>query len=61
MIPNQTTKLHHELLMKKNMLVELCARNYIMSNGVINGANGIFENYRKMSSKSFIWIKFQNH
>jgi hypothetical protein len=60
MIPNQTIKLHHELLKKNKMLVELCARNYIMLNGLINGANGIFEDYKKMSSKLFIWIKFQN-
>jgi hypothetical protein len=47
MIPNQTIKLHHELLTKKNMLVELSIGNYIMSNGLINDANGIFEDYRK--------------
>jgi len=45
MIPSQTTRLHHELLVKKNMLVELCARNYIKSNGLVNNANGTFQDY----------------
>lgn len=45
MIPNQTTRLQHELLAKKNMLVELCARNYIKSNGFVNIANGPFQDY----------------
>ncbi len=45
MIPSQTTRLHHELLVKKNMLVELCARSYIKSNGLVNGANGPFQDY----------------
>jgi hypothetical protein len=31
--------------MKKNMLVELCARNYIKSNGVVNVANETFQDY----------------
>jgi len=57
-IPNQTIGLHHELLMNKYMIVELCARNDITSNGFVNGVNRIFEYYIKMSSNLFIWINF---
>jgi hypothetical protein len=47
MIPSQTINLHHELLVKKNMLIKLCAGNYATSNGLINGAYGIFKYYTK--------------
>jgi len=42
------------------MLVELCVVNYETSNGLINGANGIFQDYTKVISKYLIWIQFQN-
>jgi hypothetical protein len=61
MIPSQKTCLHCELLVKINLLVKLCARNYATSDGLINGANGIFKDYIETStSKSFIWIYFEN-
>jgi hypothetical protein len=34
-------------LVKKNMLIELCAGNYATSNGLINGPYGIFKDYTK--------------
>jgi hypothetical protein len=43
-IPSQTIGLHHELLIKKNMLVEFCARNYATLDGFINGIR-IFKDY----------------
>jgi hypothetical protein len=42
------------------MLVELCARNYETSDGLVNGANGIFEDFTKIISNSFVWIHFHN-
>jgi hypothetical protein len=42
------------------MLVELCARNYETSDGLVNGANGIFEDFIESISKSFVWIHFHN-
>jgi len=33
------------------MLVELCARNYETSNGLVNDANGIFEDFTQTISK----------
>jgi len=42
------------------MLVELCARNHVTLNGIINGAYGIFQDYTKTFSKPFIWINFPN-
>ncbi len=44
-LPSQTTGLHYEILVKKQLLVELCARNYETSNGLVNGVNGIFEDF----------------
>jgi hypothetical protein len=36
---------HHELLFLKNMLMELCASNYATLNGIVNGADGTFQDY----------------
>jgi hypothetical protein len=33
---------------KKNMLVELCAGNYATHDGLVNGANGIFQGSTKV-------------
>jgi hypothetical protein len=41
--PNFTIKLHLKFRVKKNMLVELCAGNYSTHDGLVNGANGIFQ------------------
>lgn len=47
MIPSQIVGLHYELLIKWNMLIELCVRNHITSyglvDGLVNGANEIFK------------------
>jgi hypothetical protein len=59
-LPSQTTGLHYEILVKKQLLVELCARNYETSNGLVNGANGIFEDFIESILKSFLWIHFHN-
>jgi len=57
MISSRKTYLHCELLVKINLSVKLCARNYATSDGIVNGANGIFKDYIETStSKSFIWI-----
>jgi hypothetical protein len=39
------------------MLVELCASNYSTNNGLVNGANGIFQ---ASNSQAVIWILFNN-
>jgi hypothetical protein len=36
------------------MLVELCAWNYETSNGLVNGVDGIFEDFTETISKSFV-------
>jgi hypothetical protein len=41
------------------MLVELCVGNYIKSNGLVNGTNGIFEGSTTYYEKTNIWIMFQ--
>jgi hypothetical protein len=60
MLPFHINSLHHELLLKKNMLVELCASNYATSDGLINGANGTFQEYIENNPKPLIWIHFYN-
>jgi hypothetical protein len=46
MLPFHTSGFHHELFFKKYMFVELCVRNYATLNGLVNGANGAFEDYK---------------
>lgn len=45
---------------KKNMLVELCVGNYIISNDLVNSANKPFENYKRSFPKLLTWINFHN-
>jgi hypothetical protein len=59
-LPNETSELHIELLLKKNILVELCVGNYSTLDGLINGANGMFQDYIKVFNKQLIWIDFEN-
>ncbi len=42
------------------MLMELCVRNYATLKGLVNGANGSFEDYIKNNVKPLIWIYFHN-
>jgi len=43
------------------MLVELCVCNYATSNGLTNGANGIFKVSKIYCEKTIIWMIFQNY
>lgn len=40
--PHKTVGLHKILRLEPNMLVELCAGNYCIEDGLVNGAEGIF-------------------
>jgi hypothetical protein len=58
---NFATRLHLEIQVKKNMLVELCAINYATHDGLVNGAYGIFQGLIKVfNSQEVIWILFNN-
>jgi hypothetical protein len=46
---------------KKEMLVELCAGNYVTSNGFVNGVNGTFKTSTTYCEKTIIWIMFHNY
>jgi hypothetical protein len=59
--PNFTAILHSEIQVKKNMLVKLCVGNYSTHDGLVNGANGIFQASSKLhNSQEVIWILFNN-
>ncbi len=45
---------------KNKMLVELRVNNYATLDGIVNGANGTFQNYIKKNPKPLIWIHFHN-
>jgi hypothetical protein len=53
-LPSQIIDLHCEIFVKKKMSMELCAWNYEILDGLVNGAivNGILEDYIKFVSKS---------
>ncbi len=59
-LPFQRVGLHYEILAEKKMLVELCVGNYETFDGLVNGANVIFEEFTEIISKSFVWIHFHN-
>jgi hypothetical protein len=40
--------------------MELCEGDYKTLNGLMNGANGIFEDFAKTISKKLLWIYFHN-
>jgi hypothetical protein len=43
------------------MGVELCARNFVTSDGLVNGVDGIFQRSTKiLNSQEVIWILFNN-
>jgi hypothetical protein len=42
------------------MLMELCVSNYATLDGLINGANGTFQDYVENNRKPLIWIYFHN-
>ncbi len=46
---------------KKEMLVELCAGNYVTSNGFVNGVNGTFKTSTTYCEKTIIWTMFHNY
>jgi hypothetical protein len=41
--------------------MELCARNYETTNGLVNGDDKFFEDFTKIISKYFVWIHFHSH
>jgi hypothetical protein len=52
--------LHSIINIKIYVLVELCVGNYATSNGLVNGAYGIFKASTTYCEKTIIWIMFQN-
>ncbi len=59
-LPNETCGLHTKLLLKKNILIKLCAGNCSTLDGLVNGVNGMFQDYTKVFNKQLIWINFEN-
>jgi hypothetical protein len=59
-LPSQIASLHYKKFVKKKMIVELCVGNYETSDGLVNGVDGIFEDFIETISKSFVWIHFHN-
>ncbi len=49
-----------DYLLRKNMLVKICARKYVTLDGFINNTNEIFQDYTTLTFKSLLWIHFQN-
>ena len=59
--PNETTCLHAEIRVQKDMLVELSAGNYATHDGLVNGADGLFEGLSLLpNSQTIILILFNN-
>ena len=48
------------LVLKLNMLVEICAGNYDSQDGIFNGVDRIIKSYTKTSKLDTIWIKFHD-
>ncbi len=57
--PSKTIGLYFTIYIYIYILVELCAGNYVTSNGFVNGADGIFKRSTTYYEKTIIWIMFQ--
>jgi hypothetical protein len=57
--PNKTAGLHKTIKVKKDMLIKLC-NNYVISNGLVNGSDGLFKATTSCNNKSYIWIYIFN-
>jgi hypothetical protein len=58
---SKTIGLHSTIQILKEMLIELCAGNYAMYDGLVNGTNGNFKTSTTYYDKTIIWIMFQNY
>ncbi len=57
---NKIVGLHSTIHIKGDMLVELCANNYVTFDGLVNGVDGIFKASTRYCEKTIIWIMFYN-
>jgi len=46
--PSQTTNLHSKIQVKVGMLVEICASNYAIHDGLFNGVDKVFQYVSKL-------------
>ena len=53
--PNKIVGLHKCIKIKKDMVVELC-NNYVISDGLVIGADGLFKTSTMLNDKSYVWI-----
>ncbi len=58
--PNKSTCLHITIRVKQDIVVELCAGNYVTYDGLVNGANGVFKTSTFYHNKTIVWIFFPN-
>jgi len=58
--PNKSTSLHITICIKKDMVVELCARNHAIYGGLVNGIDDVFKTSTSYHNKTTIWILFPN-
>ncbi len=58
--PSKIISLYIIICIKQNMLVELCAKNYAIIDGLVNRVNGIFKTSTSYRNKTMIWISFPN-
>lgn len=58
-IPNEIFEFHHELKNWK-ILIKVCEINYLTSSGLVNGANGTFDDYTNTSPTTLLNFFFFN-
>ena len=58
--PKDTGDLHTCLLLKPTMLVELCAGNIDILDGLVNGADGVFQTADTITTPPIVWIQFSS-
>ena len=55
-----TAGLHHTLSLKPNIAIELCASNHDISDGLVNGADGIVMEATITPAIQVVWIQFND-
>lgn len=60
-IQKHSGTLPNQIMLKKDILVEIYGRNYDIKDGLVNGTDGKFKAYTWTIDMDIIWVQFSDH